>query len=116
MAEQLRSSMETAFDCVRLVIADGARFQKAVAKGVAEGTISTSDDHFDGPVIGDIEPQRPVDELRAAMASPDPVVFRQAIVLAAAAMGWAAEQTGQTVAQVLSELNALILSTPPPKV
>jgi hypothetical protein len=114
MVEELRFGMETALDCVRLVIADGVRFQEAVAKGVAEGTISTSDDHFDGPVMGDIEPQRPVDELRAAMASPDPVVFRQAIVLAAAAMGWAADQTGQTVAQVLSELSVGLGFTTPP--
>lgn len=97
--------METALDCVRLVIADGVRFQEAVARGVAEGKIFTSDDHHDGPVIGDIEPQRPVDELRAVMVSPDPMVFRQTTVLAAAAMGWAAVQTGQTVAQVLSELS-----------
>jgi hypothetical protein len=59
MVEQLRSSMETALDCVRLVIADGVRFQETVAKGVAEGTIFTSDDDRDGPVIGDIEPQSP---------------------------------------------------------
>lgn len=97
--------METALDCVRLVIADGVRFQEATARGVAEGKIFTSDDHDDGPVIGDIEPQRPVDELRAVMASPDPIVFRQMTVLAAAAMGGAAVQTGQTVAQVLSELS-----------
>jgi hypothetical protein len=49
------------------------------------------------------------------MASPDPLVFRQAIVLAAGAMAWAADQTGQTVAHVLSELNGLISSTPLPK-
>jgi hypothetical protein len=112
MVKELRSGMETALDCVRLVIADSVRFQEAVARGVAEGKIFTSDDHDEGPIIGEIEPQRPVDELRAVMANPDPIVFRQTTVLAAAAIGWAAVQTGQTVAQVLSELSMGLGSAP----
>lgn len=105
MVDQLKSSMETALDCVRLVLADSARFQEAIAAGVAERTIFTSDDHREGPGIGDIEPQRPLDELRSVMANPDPIIFRQATVLAAVAMCWAADQTGRTVAQILSELS-----------
>jgi hypothetical protein len=99
---RIRDSMETALDCVRLLIADGARLQEAAAAGVL---IS---DNEAGPEIGVVAPHRPVDQVRAAMSAPDALLFRQVTVIAAAALGWAAMQTDRTVAEVLSELDDLM--------
>lgn len=108
-ADDVSDSMITVVDCLRLLLADMARLQRAVAEGLADGTIYASDDHTDGPAIGDIAPQRPADELESAMASPDPLMFRQALILVAAALGLMADQTDQTVAEVLSEITHLVL-------
>ena len=100
--------METALDCVPMFVADGAALQAAAADGIL-----ISDDDS-GPEIGDVAPHLPANQVREAMAAPDAMLFRQAIVLAAAAMGWAAMQTDRTVADVLSVVEGLLIPAPPP--
>ena len=107
LQERMRASMEVAMDCVRLLLADGAALQAAAA----EGTLFS--DNEAGPEIGDIAPHLPVDQVRAAMAAPDALLFRQAITIAAAAMSFAAIQTDRTVAEVLREFDGLANPAPP---
>ena len=108
LQERFRASLETALDCVRLLLADGAALQAAAADGIL-----ISDDDS-GPEIGDVAPHLPVNQVREAMAAPDAMLFRQAIVLAAAAMGWAAMQTDRTVAEVLSVVAGQLIPASPP--
>jgi hypothetical protein len=84
-----------------LLLSDTARFHKAVEEAVAAGTAFTDDENH--PEIGDVVPNRPVDELRAVMADPDPLMFRFAITFAGVAMSWAAMRTDCTVADMLAE-------------
>src|SRR6516225_3078667 len=89
-------------DCLRLLLSDTARFQRAMEEAVAAGAAFTDGEaHAE---IGDVAPPiRPVDELRAAMAEPDPLMFRFAITLAGVAMSWAAMRADCTVAEILAE-------------
>jgi hypothetical protein len=100
--ERIRATMELTIDCLRLLLSDTARFHKAMEEAVAAGTAFTDDETH--PEFGDVAaPDRPVDEVRAAMAEADPLMFRSAIVLAGAAMSWAAMRTDCTVADILTE-------------
>jgi len=82
--------MELTIDCLRLLLSDTARFHKAREEAVA----FTDETH---------PPDRPVDEVRAAMAEADPLTFRNAIILAGVAMSWAAMRTDCTVADIFTE-------------
>jgi hypothetical protein len=94
--------MELTIDCLRLLLSDTARFHIAMAEAVAAGSAFTDDETH--PEFGDVAPPaRPVDEVRAAMAKADPVMFRNAITLAGVAMSWAALRTDCTVADIFAE-------------
>ena len=94
--------MELTIDCLRLLLSDTARFHSAMAKAVAAGRAFTDDETH--PEFGELAPpDRSVDELRAAMAEPDPLMFRHAITLAGVAMAWAALRADCTVAEILAE-------------
>jgi len=69
LQERFRASLETALDCVRLLLADGAALQAAAADGIL-----ISDDDS-GPEIGDVAPRLPVNQVREAMAAPDAMLF-----------------------------------------
>ena len=89
--------MELTIDCLRLLLSVTARFHKAMEEAVA----FTDETH---PEFGDVAPpDRPVDEVRAAMAEADPLTFRNAIILAGVAMSWAAMRTDCTVADIFTE-------------
>jgi hypothetical protein len=99
--EHSKATLELTMDCLRLLLSDTARFHRAMEEAVAAGTAFTDDENH--PEIGDVAPNRPVDEVRAAMAEPDALMFRFAITLAGVAMSWAAMRTDCTVAQMLAE-------------
>jgi hypothetical protein len=100
--EHSTATLELTMDCLRLLLSDTARFHRAMEEAVAAGVASTDGEaHAE---IGDVAPPiRPVDELRAAMAEPDPLMFRFAITLAGVAMSWAAMRADCTVAEILAE-------------
>lgn len=96
------ATLELTMNCLRLLLSDTARFHTAMEEAVAAGTAFTDGEaHAE---IGEIAPPtRPVDELRAAMAQPSPLMFRYALTLAGATMSWAAMRSDCTVAEILAE-------------
>jgi hypothetical protein len=100
--EHATATLELTIDCLRLLLSDTARFHRAMEEAVAAGTAFTDGEaHAE---IGEIAPPiRPVGELNAAMAEPNPLMFRYALTLAGAAMSWAAMRADCTVAEILAE-------------
>jgi hypothetical protein len=109
LQDHLSASMETALDCIRLVLAAGAALQAAASD---DGKVIALDDDT-GPAIGEVAPHRPLDQLREDSAAPGALLFQQTTTIAALAMSWAATQTDRTVAEVLSEVAAIALPLPP---